>query len=353
MLASCGIVPLHAANKSSDYTQDLLDVRTQIKHLQSDTTQTQQERLDINKKLEGIASQISIIEQKKQSLEQQIDEHRPRNLALTKRKNELRLLLEKQTADLQTIIEGSLAVSRINFIKVLFTQDDPKKLLRTIRYYRYLTQARAQETREIYQLIEELDETESKLSQGNTSVMRLSQELTEQHRELQQIALDLTTMIAALDHRIVQNQSALKTMNAEEKRLVDLLVLLEENKDSIVLEDEERFVNHKGKLALPLKARVKARFGEPKSVRGAVWKGILLETPEGNEVQSIFTGQVVFADQFRGLGLLVIVDHNDGFMSLYAHNSELKVRVNDRVEAGQIIAITGTSGSEQKSGLYF
>lgn len=104
---------------------------------------------------------------------------------------------------------------------------------------------------------------------------------------------------------------------------------------------------------MPLRAKVRSAFGDVKTGSGMRWEGLLLAAAEGEPVHAIFDGRVVYADWLRGFGLLLILDHGDGYMSLYSHNSSLNKQLGDWVASGETIAFVGTTGGLSKPGLYF
>jgi septal ring factor EnvC (AmiA/AmiB activator) len=112
-------------------------------------------------------------------------------------------------------------------------------------------------------------------------------------------------------------------------------------------------VSRRGQLDLPISGDIRHRFGERKLNGRVRWDGLMIEAPSGTKVKAIHYGRVVFADWLRGFGLLIILRHSDGFMSLYGHNQVLYPEVGDWVVAGQTISEVGQSGGQAQSGSYF
>ena len=117
--------------------------------------------------------------------------------------------------------------------------------------------------------------------------------------------------------------------------------------------DYRDFAERRGAMSWPAKATVKNMFGRKRNNAGIRWQGSLLEGREGTPIRAIHNGRVVFAEWFRGQGLLIIVDHGDGFMSLYGHNQSLLRETGEWVRAGEPIATLGSSGGRENPGLYF
>lgn len=113
------------------------------------------------------------------------------------------------------------------------------------------------------------------------------------------------------------------------------------------------FERLKGRLLMPVKGELVGRFGSPRSDSGMSWRGLFIQAPAGREVKAVAAGRVVFADWLRGFGNLLILDHGDGFMSLYGNNEALLGRLGEAVTGGDTVATVGSSGGNTTSGLYF
>ena len=115
----------------------------------------------------------------------------------------------------------------------------------------------------------------------------------------------------------------------------------------------QKFETLRGKLSLPVTGDVINRFGSPREDTGLSWKGLFIKSTEGNEVKSVATGRVIFADWLRGFGNLIIVDHGEGYMSLYGNNQSTIKKTGEIVRGGDVIALVGNTGGNESNGLYF
>ena len=113
------------------------------------------------------------------------------------------------------------------------------------------------------------------------------------------------------------------------------------------------FSKLRGRLALPVRGELAARFGSPRIDGGPPFKGLLVAATAGSQVRAVAAGRVVYADWLRGFGNLLIVDHGEGYMSLYGYNESLLKQVGDDVGGGETVATVGNSGGSGESGLYF
>jgi septal ring factor EnvC (AmiA/AmiB activator) len=119
------------------------------------------------------------------------------------------------------------------------------------------------------------------------------------------------------------------------------------------VDTDEPFASVKGKLAWPVQGRIAGAYGQPRGAGPVKWSGVLLEAAAGTQVRAVYHGRVAFADWLSGLGLLVIVDHGSGYMSLYGHNEALLKEAGDWVDPGEPIAQVGDTGGQARAGLYF
>ena len=215
-------------------------------------------------------------------------------------------------------------------------------------------------------------ETASKLKE----IASLKQKEEIKRTELESQKKDRAKLIASLSSKINQQRNEIQKLMRDEKRLTDLVDRLarlpsapipskrEEkasSKTPIVRNETiptetfagQKFESLRGKLSLPVKGDVINRFGSPREDTGLSWKGLFIKSNEGNEVKSIATGRVVFADWLRGFGNLIIVDHGEGYMSLYGNNQSTLKKTGEIVRGGDVIALVGNTGGNESNGLYF
>lgn len=159
----------------------------------------------------------------------------------------------------------------------------------------------------------------------------------------------------ALAERIQDRESRVARLRTDERRLVELVDALRASltDDALKIPSSRTFEQSRGRLRWPVSGSVLARYGAPRGESGLTWQGMLIGAPAGETVHSIHRGRVAYADWLRGFGLLLIIEHEDGFMSLYGHNDTLTRETGDWVESGEIVATVGDSGGHSRSALYF
>jgi septal ring factor EnvC (AmiA/AmiB activator) len=241
------------------------------------------------------------------------------------------------------------------YIKMLLSQEDPARLGRVVTYYRYLNQARSERIATTRDVLARLRGLEEEIQQRTRELESLRTGQLDSKAELEAARKQRAEVVAALNRKVSSQSQEIAQLRVDEERLKRLIeglsLYMEELK--VDVKGEERFDRFRGKLHLPVRGTVEARFGELKQGGPLKWDGVLLKAPEGREVHAVYRGRVAFADWFGSLGLLVILDHGDGYMSLYGHNQALFAQVGDWVDTGQVIAGVGNSGGLGNPGLYF
>ena len=216
----------------------------------------------------------------------------------------------------------------------------------------------------LHQLPDDIDALKSLLADQlvrNEQLTTENQRLTRQKDELdvQRAALvdqleNKQVVLLQLNRQLRETGKALEKRTADRRRLEQLLVRIEDRTAMIVeSEDSTPFKGMKGQLLLPVNGRITQRFGAQRNAGKMRWRGVFIDAPEGEQVHAVHYGRVVFSDWLRGFGLLLIVNHGQGYMSLYGHNQMIYRETGDWVVAGEAIATVGDTGGQDRSGLYF
>ena len=263
-------------------------------------------------------------------------------------------ILEAQRSEQATRIGEHLAASyRISgqdFLKLLLNQESPDTFERMARYHRYFTDARLSALDDYRETLDDLADNRFQLETRADEARERQQELKEREQDLVAERRDRQDLINELDREMEGKTSERERLIADRTRLEALFAELTRRATEL---DGSAFVARKGSLPWPLRGRVTNAFGQSRADGRLTWHGMLIAADEGTEVKSVFRGRVVFANWLRGFGLLTIIDHGGGFMTLYGHADVLLKTVGDWAESGEVIARAGKSGGQQISGLYF
>ena len=247
-------------------------------------------------------------------------------------------------------LAASYRMAGQDFLKLLLNQESPDTFERMARYHRYFTDARLEALDDYRQTLDDLADNRFQLETRADEQRARREELREREQALVREREERRGLIAELDREMEDKTSERKRLEADRNRLEQLFAELSRRATEL---DGSAFVARKGSLPWPLRGRVTNAFGQSRADGRLTWHGMLIAAEEGTEVRSVFRGRVVFANWLRGFGLLTIIDHGGGYMSLYGHADVLLKTVGDWAESGEVIARAGKSGGQQLSGLYF
>lgn len=237
-----------------------------------------------------------------------------------------------------------------DFVKLLLNQQSPETLDRMVRYHRYFTAARLETVAEYRATLAALADNRTRLEARAAEAERRRAALAREQRALVAKRDERRALLARLAAEAEDKEAERERLLADRERLETLLAELQRRAQAL---DGRAFAQRKGSLPWPLTGRVMNAFGQPRAEGRLIWHGLLVEAEEGAPVKAVFRGRVVFADWLRGFGLLTIVDHGSGYMTLYGHADLLEKQVGDWVESGEVVARAGRSGGLGTTGLYF
>jgi septal ring factor EnvC (AmiA/AmiB activator) len=331
----------------------LKTLRTKIGNLQKDLEQTRTSLTSEQKALKAADLEIqkSALALRELESTRQIHERELSKLN-SERKNYLDSLDKRRTI-LAEQINAAYRLGRESRLKLVLNQDSPALLSRTLAYYDYFSRSQAQQISELREVIHTLDQMQtninvelSALDEVQKNQQTVIDEMTGQRNQRQVVIETLSSQIDTGETRLEELQRDRQDLEALLERLSDVLADIPSD-----LGHKNGLIDLKGKMPLPVKGRVRHAFGQARTA-GLRWQGWLIGTDAGSEVKTIAYGRVAYSDWLRGYGLLMIIDHGDGFMSLYANNESLLKEVGDWVESGSRISTVGSSPLNG-DGLYF
>lgn len=250
-------------------------------------------------------------------------------------------------------------------VKLLLNGEDPNRLARQLYYLGHLSRARADVIRNLRLNLGRLDELARETQQQSAELAAINAEQQTQRKRLEKEKRVRKAVLVKVSRQIEQQRREISTLRHNENRLARLVEqltrLLARSKPKALRNerlpeaggDSSPFAQLKGRLSLPVRGELRSRFGVPREDSGPSSKGVFIAAPSGNEVKAIAAGRVVFADWLRGFGNLLILDHGDGYMSLYGNNESLYKQVGASIRGGEAVAAVGNSGGNADSGLYF
>jgi len=261
--------------------------------------------------------------------------------------------LAAERAALARQVRASYMAGRDELTKLLLSQESPATLGRMLVYFDYYNRARTSRIAAVAGDLAKLDELEAETTRVEQELAALEEAQRGQVALLERSRDERRAAVARLDDEIRGGATEVAKLRAEEQRLAELVQRLGELMAGFPVDPDEPFASLKGKLAWPVQGRLAGEYGQPRGAGPVRSRGVLLEASAGTPVRAVYHGRVAFADWLQGLGLLVIVDHGGGYMSLYAHNEALLKESGDWVEPGEAIAQVGDTGGQARPGLYF
>jgi septal ring factor EnvC (AmiA/AmiB activator) len=291
---------------------------------------------------------------------QRVEELHVAELAAERHRSELRAeqgrnlsALQAERASLASQARAAYMIGRQEELKLLLNQSNPASLGRTLTYYGYFAEQRSQKIKSIQSNEERLQQLVEQIERQTQELQKLQDDATQEIAGLQHARTDRAVAVAALTKQLESGNQELGNLKREEQAVESLVADLARMMQDFPTDPSQSFDRMRGKLPWPVLGRVSARYQAPRENSGGVrWNGVMIETERGAKVRAPFFGRVVYADWLQGLGLLMIVGHSGGYMTLYGHAEVLYKSVGDKVAPGDVIA--GLSDTEGvKPQLYF
>lgn len=366
LMLICILASLYPFSAFSDNQENLKALRERIQSLQKDLASKETIKQNTSNMLQETERTIGVISQK---LTQLIENDRQANedfkhlqIQYENIKNEV----EIERNQLERLFYQQYLGGQQDYLRLMLNQQDPNQIARNIHYYKQLSLARSGS-------IESLQDNQNKIAalaqisrQKKEEITAIQTEYFAQRKKLEQEKNKHQTMLAQISGQITQQQQEINKLENDEKRITRLvneiskLLVQEKPRNTPInskLPDASTagipFASLKGKLNLPVRGKLLNSFGGQRSGKHVMWKGLFIQSPSGSDVKAISEGRVVFADELRGFGNLIILDHGNGYMSLYGNNETLHKQVGNIIRGGDTIATVGNSGGNPDSGLYF
>jgi len=345
----------NTTDKSQQTSKNLDKVHQEIATQQKNIALTSKKREKLETQLKNdelaiaeIAKAVNFTDNELVKSQNKINQLTHQKVQLLKQKIQQQDLLAQQ-------LRAAYSSGNHDYLKLILNQQKPASVQRTLSYYQYFNQARIDEITKFEATVKLLTQVTLEQQQQTEKLTQLKQQQVNQKQQLSNSSNTRKSTLKELSKQLLTNQQKLNKLKSEEENLSIELARLEKLSRQ---EQNQKSVNLNGlgslkhKLNWPTKGRLFKRFGNRK--QGLLkWKGVLINASAGQEIKSIHNGKVLFSDWLNGYGLVIVIDHGDGYMSLYGHNQALLKNVGDRVETGEPLALVGQSGGQSRAGLYF
>ena len=355
LVAGLVIGPFAIAADKATSEKQLKSVLRKIDKLKQAIDAKEDSKSQYIKQLKSIEVDIGKLSRKIRALGNEIGSKKSELKSLRATRLEHQRKLSRENEYLAEQVYAAFTLGRQEKVKLLFSQQDPQKLQRNLVYYQYFSNARVDLINTVQGSIDKIIETEQLIQQAQLDLEKNQQALNEQKKQFDQDLGKRKIIIGSLDKQLKKQGGNLSRLEDEAAQLQNLIKSIEKLFADAPESEISRksFAKLKGKLAWPLKGKLRKLFGRTKPQSDLRWQGVKIEAANGSHVMAVSHGRVAFADWLRGLGNLIIIDHGNSYLSLYGHNESLFKTAGEWVEAGDVISSVGSSGGEQKAGLYF
>lgn len=349
-----GVSPLGATERQAKEAE-LKQLRERITALQQRLQKARGQHDALRNELRTTERRIGELNRNIRRLDQDLAERRRRQEKLEGEERSLQKTVAAQRDYLAAQVRAAYAMGRQEYLKILLNQQSPSTVGRVVTYYDYLNQARSERITRLSATINELERVQRELEAEAERLRTLREQRAGEKSALEQSRLEREQVVRRLKAEIESEDQRLTGMRRDEAQLKELIRALADALSDIPAEAGNRkpFASLKGKMQWPASGPLLVSYGSPRKLGKLRWSGVMIGAQQGQEVRTVSHGRVAFADWLRGYGLLMIIDHGDGYMSLYGHNQSLYKETGDWVEAGETIASVGDSGGVDKVGLYF
>ncbi|MEM1080797.1 MAG: peptidoglycan DD-metalloendopeptidase family protein [Pseudomonadota bacterium] len=356
----CAVLLAGALLATQGVAQDARQVEAELAEVRDQMAQINQQLIAQRAQQEQQQAALAEIERRLGQLTrdlrttlQELDSVREQVRALSEQTSQLEQDIDQQQALLSEQLRVAYQLGVQSRVRALLSGQDPNRIARKLALHGYLSRSRLEA---VHQLNQQFDQLDQLLAEQRRNRARLNQlQQLQQHRLAEQQRAQTEREQALSDIRLLiqTDEQRLANLTADANRLQGLLDQIANVFADIPAQIESApFAELQGALPMPVQGRLRARYGDLRS--GNVrWDGWLIGAEAGAEIEAIAYGRVAYSDWLRGYGLIMIIEHGDGYMSLYGHNQALLADVGDWVAPGQTIALVGNSGGEDDTGLYF
>lgn len=388
LVALCLLVtPLAQAATTSTVAKtqkqdELRDLQGRIGGLKKDIADSEEHHSEASDKLRATEMAISVTNRRLRDLGDNRAALAKEIEALNVQSRKLEAQITAQQLQISDLLYRRYVSGEPDSLALLISGRNPNEVARDQHFLTLLSQAKTQLVADLNDSLAEKKRLTEAVRERNERLVENEKHQQEQKQQLVTQQKERQLVLNGLSEKIKSQRRELETLKRDEKRLAKLIEGLTrllaqqqeqkkkkpappakkpaKNAPAIKNErvpdadiDSGEFAALRGKLRLPVRGEVVNRFGSPRADGGTTWKGLYIRAAEGSDVKSIAAGQVVFADWLRGFGNLIVIDHGDGYLSVYGNNQALLRESGAQVKAGDTVASVGNSGGNPDSGLYF
>jgi septal ring factor EnvC (AmiA/AmiB activator) len=350
--ATFSVASLAASSERNKTEANLKAVQDRIERVRQQVQHDAVEKDRLNRDLNAAEKSVAQARGDLSKVQQQRAERNAAREQLEKERAEREQQRSRTEQNLADQLRAAYFMGHNEPLKLLLNQKDPAQFGRNLTYYGYFGRLRASQINEINENIAKIDELKLDIEQQDAELARLEGQNRDRINELDTARRQRGRVLASLEKQSSDRNATLKRLTQQQAQLERLLKDLSRAIEAAPYDPNDPFAQLRGKLAWPVSGRIETSFGD--TIAGGLRSnGIVIAADRGKPVTAVQEGRVVYADWLPGRGLLIIIDHGNGYMSLYGHNEQLFKQAGATVKAGDTIAAAGDSGGRSQSGLYF
>ncbi len=333
--------------------RELEEVRQRISDLKKSMDRSAAERDRLTSELQEIEIAISEQRMRLKDIEKQQRYATDKKQALDRELADRETVLDEESGALAAQVRAAYMSGSQEKIRLLLNQRDPATLGRLMAYYGYLNDYRAENIDAVIEQIRELEALRARIAAEEARLAELGRTRYAELTRLNESQESRAALLVKLRQKIADEGQEVDRLALQEKDLTRLIAELTTILSDYPISSEEPFSSLQGKLTWPVAGTLLHDFGQPRAGGQLKWNGVVLGAPRGREVRVVYHGRIAFADWLAGMGLIVIVDHGEGYLTLYGYNETVLKKAGDWVAPGDVIATVGDSGGQPQAGLYF
>ncbi len=349
LLTNVGVVVAEEPQTIDAVEAEIRETTERLQILDSEIAENKTLKSSLQSAVKAVESRVNERNQRIRGLDKDIETYSKKLDRLDTRVEEAVSSVALRKERLAQSIRRSQQLGTGSGLKVLLQHDDPALADRLSVYTDYFLNAQNVSIKKEINALRQIDEArETALKDRNwlNHIKRKASKQYETYRSEQQKKLESLDQV---EQQITEKNRSVATLKTDQQRLSTLM----EELKALQIAQSGYFEAGKGNYLLPVTGTIKARFGDVKSVGKLNWEGLFIAAPAGRTVAAVADGEVVYSDWLQGFGMLVILDHGDGYMTLYGGNRDVLVAAGSWIEAGATIATVGDSGGQTDSGVYF
>ncbi|MDH4022206.1 MAG: peptidoglycan DD-metalloendopeptidase family protein [Gammaproteobacteria bacterium] len=357
---------LHAAgdtgkNAAGKTKNDLARVQDRIRSLERQNREDLARRGQLNRQLRDAETAAARVRKQLNETRRALAEGTRQLAEFTRQLEDTRARLAKHRGDLAGQLRLAHITGGSERVRAIFNQQDPAELGRRLTWLGFLARSRSELLGSIQATLDALERDRQAVEEQQSALVALEAQRRQQLAQLDNARKERSTVIASLDAQVKGQKQQLSRAREQAAGLQRVLRELERaaanarRQAPVPGKPAAAPITGKplGKGRWPVEGRLVADFGQPRAGGQMRWDGVLIAATAGSEVRAIRSGKVVYADWLPGLGLLLVLDHGGGYLSLYGHNQDLTREVGDRLAVGDVLAHVGDTGGQSRSALYF